>query len=89
MIPPDFEWHGFTDRYTDTLINPNGPKRSVDALTFPNQEHKATKPLIEGTLSRKGKIMRSYNSAYYVLTPSRYLHEFKDNDVCYLSPPAS
>jgi len=86
MIPPDFEWHGFTDRYTDTLINPNGPKRSVDALTFPNQEHKATKPLIEGTLSRKGKIMRSYNSAYYVLTPSKYLHEFKDNDTLNKEP---
>lgn len=30
---------------------------------------------------RKGKIIRSYNQSYYVVTPSKYLHEFKDLDV--------
>lgn len=29
---------------------------------------------------RKGKIMRSYSPAYYILTPTGFLHEFKDQD---------
>jgi hypothetical protein len=57
----------------------------VEAIRYPNEEHHSTKPLKEGPLQRKGKIMRSYNSAYYVVTPSKYLHEFKDLDV---RPPA-
>lgn len=33
--------------------------------------------------------MRSYNPAYNVITPTGYLHEFKDFDVRSLSPPTS
>jgi hypothetical protein len=77
-IPPDFEFVNFLTRNAETLIDPNAPKRTADAIRYPNEDHSSTKPLMEGPLSRKGKIMRSYNSAYYVVTPSKYLHEFKD-----------
>lgn len=80
-LPLDFEWNGFVKRNAETLIDPSAPARSVDQIQFPNQNHKSTQAFMEGTLQRKGKIMRSYSAAYYVITPSKYLHEFKDNDV--------
>jgi len=82
-IPPDFEWSRFVDRDGNMLIDPNSPERTIDAIAFPNQNHKATKPMIEGTLERKSRnklSMSGYSSGYYVVTPSKYLHEFKDND---------
>lgn len=79
-LPPDFEWAAFIARYSETLVDPASQPRSVDSIKFANQDHSSTKPVMEGILGRKGKIMRSYNSAYYILTPSKYLHEFKDSN---------
>lgn len=81
-VPPDFEWQAFTLRNADTLVNPNDPPRSVEAITFPNQEHSSTQPLIEGTLERKSRNKLSWGTqtGYYVVTPSKFLHEFKDSD---------
>jgi hypothetical protein len=79
-IPVDFEWKGFIARNSNVLINPNAPARSLSNISFPNQNHRATKPLIEGTLERKGRLLKSYNTGYYIITPSKFLHEFKDND---------
>ncbi|TRX95578.1 hypothetical protein FHL15_003536 [Xylaria flabelliformis] len=81
-IPGDFEWQGFQARDGDRLVNPNDPPRSLDAITFPNQSHSSTKPLIEGSLERKSRNKLSWGtqSAYYVVTPSKFLHEFKDDD---------
>ncbi|KAI5849795.1 hypothetical protein BZA05DRAFT_419606 [Tricharina praecox] len=79
-IPPDIEWVNFLSRNAETMIDPSAPKRTVESIRFPNEEHSSTMPLIEGALMRKGKIIRSYNQSYYVVTPSKYLHEFKDLD---------
>lgn len=82
-VPPDLEWQKFMERNQNILVNPNSCQRSVDSISFPNQNHKSTKPLIEGTLERKSRnklSMSGYSSGYYVVTPSKYLHEFKDND---------
>ncbi|KAI9736534.1 MAG: hypothetical protein M1818_006045 [Claussenomyces sp. TS43310] len=81
-IPPDFEWKAFVGRSGDMLVDPHRTARSVDNITFANQNHKATQPLIEGTLERKSRNMLStgYSTGYYVVTPSLYLHEYKDSD---------
>lgn len=82
-IAPDFEWNGFLKRNGHVLISPNTPPRTVDNLTFPNQGHRATKPLIEGSLERKSRGMGAlagYKSGYYAVTPAGYLHEYKDSD---------
>lgn len=79
-IPLDFEWNGFVQRNNTVLIDPSQPARSVSNINFPNQNHRATQPLIAGSLERKGKIMRSYDTNYYVVTPSKFLHEFKTDD---------
>lgn len=82
-IPGDFEWQGFVKRNGHVLISPNAPSRSLDQVNFPNQNHRSTKALIEGSLERKGKglsALSGYSSNYYAVTPAGYLHEFKDND---------
>jgi len=82
-VPPDFEWMNFAMRNENMLIDPNSPDRTVEAVAFPNQNHKSTKALIEGTLSRKSRnklSMSGYSTGYYVITPSKFLHGFKDND---------
>ncbi|KAL1849356.1 hypothetical protein VTK73DRAFT_9920 [Phialemonium thermophilum] len=81
-IPPDFEWKRFESRSADKLVNPNEPPRMLESVQFPNMNHPSTKPLIEGTLQRKSrnKLSWGYQTGYYVVTPSKYLHEFKDSD---------
>ncbi|KAI0391766.1 PH domain-containing protein [Xylariaceae sp. FL0594] len=87
-IPGDYEWLCFQAREATRLVNPKEPPRSVEALTFPNQDHVSTKPLIEGTLERKSRNKLSWGTqtAYYVVTPSKYLHEFKNDDDLHHDP---
>ena len=87
-IPLDFEFKGFVSRNSGTLIDPSAPRRTVSNISFPNQGHPSTKPLIAGSLERKSRIaLKGYDTGYYVVTPSKYLHEFKDDDD-YKSDPA-
>lgn len=79
-IPLDFEWNGFIQRNSGVLIDPSAPARTIANVHFPNEDHSATKPIIAGSLGRKGKIMRSYDTNYYVVTPSKFLHEYKTDD---------
>ena len=82
-VPPDFEWIKFNERNQATLIDPNASDRTVDGIKIPNENHQSTKPLIEGTLERKSRnkfSMSGYSTGYYVVTPSKFLHEFKDSD---------
>lgn len=82
-IPTNLEWEGFVHRNQALLIDPNAPDRSVDTINFPNQNHASAKALIEGSLERKSRNKLSfsgYTTGYYVVTPSKFLHEFKDND---------
>jgi len=78
-ITPDFEWNGFVKRQNHLLIDPSAPKRSVEQIGFANQNHRGTQPLIAGSLERKG-LMKSYNTSFYAVTPSKYMHEFKTDD---------
>jgi len=81
-VPPEFEWANFTVRNAERLAQPNEAPRSVDNISFPNMDHPSTKALIEGSLERKSRNKLSWGMAtgYYVVTPSKFLHEFKDSD---------
>lgn len=80
-IPPDFEWVNFCVRNDATLVNPDSPPRSLESITFPNMDHRSTQPLIEGSLERRSRaVIKGYSTGYYVVTPARYLHEFKSDD---------
>jgi len=83
QITPDFEWQKFTERSGHMLIHPETADRSMDAVEFPNQGHKSTKPLIEGTLERKSRnklSLSGFTAGHYAVTSSKFLHEFKDTD---------
>lgn len=80
QIAPDFEWNGFVKRNNQLLIDPNAPPRSMSNISFPNQNHRATQPLIAGSLERKGKLLKKYEASYWVVTPSKFMHEFKSDD---------
>ncbi|KAI9712773.1 MAG: hypothetical protein M1820_001395 [Bogoriella megaspora] len=80
VIPLDFEWNGFVQRNTNTLIDPNAPPRSVNTISFPNQDHFATQPMIAGSLQKKGKMLKKYDTFFYVVSQSKFLHEFKSDD---------
>lgn len=81
-VPQEFEWDKFAQRSGDRLANPNTDPRSVDSIQFPNMSHASVTPLIEGSLERKSrnKLSWGYSTGYYVVTPSKFLHEFKDSD---------
>jgi hypothetical protein len=79
-IPTDFEWTGFVHRNSNILIDPQAPPRTLANVQFPNMNHPSTQPLVAGSLERKGKMLRSYKTGYYVVTPSKYLHEFETDD---------
>ncbi|KAL9099842.1 MAG: hypothetical protein Q9163_004718 [Psora crenata] len=80
-IPPDFEWKGFINRNSSTLIDPSVPQRDVTHISFPNQDHPSTQPLIAGLLERKSRTaLKGYSTRYYVITPSKFFHEFDSDD---------
>lgn len=79
-IPLDFEWNGFVQRNANVLIDPSSSKRSVENISFANQDHKGTRPLIAGTLERKTGLLKKTEASFYVVTASKYLHEFKTDD---------
>jgi len=82
-IPPEFEWMNFLHRNGNLMIDPAAPKRSMSNITYPNQNHSSIKPLIAGTLERKSRALgglTGYKAGYYVVTPSKYLHQFEDDD---------
>lgn len=80
-IPQEFEWTNFLTRSSDILVDPKTPNRSLEAIKFPNQDHRSTQPLVNGLLQRKGKVMRSYDTYHYAVTPAGFFHEFtKQND---------
>ncbi|KIW14583.1 hypothetical protein PV08_07367 [Exophiala spinifera] len=82
-IPLDFEWEGFSKRNATVLVNPNSAPKNFAFASFANDSHRATKPLIEGSLERKPRgvgAIRGYSSGYYAVTPAGFLHEYKDNE---------
>ncbi|KAF7545458.1 hypothetical protein G7Z17_g9155 [Cylindrodendrum hubeiense] len=87
-VAPDFEWTLFKLRCADRLVSGDEPARSVEAVVFPNMEHTATKAMVEGSLERKSrnKLSWGYSTSYYVVTPSKFLHEFKDSDNTRVDP---
>jgi len=82
-IPPEFEWMNFLHRNGNMMIDPSAPKRTMSNITYPNQNHPSTHPLISGILERKSRALgglSGYKSAHYTVTPSKYMHQFEDDD---------
>ncbi|OWB85520.1 hypothetical protein B5S33_g4188 [[Candida] boidinii] len=68
-----------TNKFT---ASSNKYKRDIKDITFPNDTHSATSPILEGLLlKREGTLNKKYNSYYYVITKSRYLLEFQSRSM--------
>jgi len=49
-------------------------------ISFPNQNHRSTEPLVAGSLEKKGKLLKKYEASFWVITPAKYMHEYKTDD---------
>ena len=79
QIPPDREWENFMNR-EPSLLKPDYKPRDPAAVQFPFSDHKLTKPVLEATLERKSTMLKRRTTSYYVLSPSGFLLEYKDQD---------
>lgn len=80
-IPSGFEWDKFINNPNSEIVAYNTPKRQIDNIYFTNSDAVSVKPVLEGILQRKeGKLLKSYSSSYYVLTPSRFLLQYSSQD---------
>ncbi|KAG5513604.1 hypothetical protein PMAC_001036 [Pneumocystis sp. 'macacae'] len=64
---------------SDDFVGFRAPRSLSDVLY--GQNHPAAKEIRCGSLERRTKIFKSYNSGFYVLTPSGFLHEFKSSNL--------
>jgi hypothetical protein len=78
-VPPEKEWLAFQNR-EQSLLKPDHKPRDPATAEFPFSNHRLTKPLLEGTLARKTTMLKRRSTAYYVLTPTGFLLEYKDHD---------
>ena len=79
-IHPDLEWFKFVERENALLPNPETIRRLSVHTTFPNKDHQATKPIIEGDLECRSHGITK--DCHYVVTRAGYLHGFgRRNDL--------
>lgn len=86
-ISPEAEWSSFYNDNINQLVPYDRPLREISNVTFQNDNHPSTKPVVEGTLNRKeGKILKSWTPGYYVLTQSHFLLQYESNN--YVQDPS-
>lgn len=78
-LPADREWISFAAR-SDHLLDPETPLRDPGNIQYPLKEDPSVRPVHHGHLERKRRFARSYQEAYYVLTPAGFLHAFNHSD---------
>lgn len=54
------------------------PTRNPEAVDYPEKNHSATKPIKEGVLGRRKRVVKSWKDAYFVLSSAGFLHEYPD-----------
>ncbi|KAJ5973956.1 hypothetical protein N7481_011166 [Penicillium waksmanii] len=84
LIHPDLEWFSFVERKNAALLDPEPLRRLSVYSTFPNKDHRATKPIIEGDLECHCHGITK--ECHYVVTRAGYLHGFGRNKELYQQP---
>lgn len=79
-VDPSFEWRSFIQRNNNVLIDPAAAPRTLATATFANQNHRSTQAMCQGSLERKSGLLKKFSSSLYVITPSKFLHEFETDD---------
>ncbi|ORY79742.1 hypothetical protein BCR35DRAFT_325252 [Leucosporidium creatinivorum] len=86
-VGPDTEWNHFLT--LNHVIPASTPARSIDNLDYPGHEDPMTVPLKEGMLERQKRIMKSWTTGYYLLTPQGHLHTYPTSSAPLPSPSSS
>ncbi|GAA5931138.1 hypothetical protein JCM1841_002112 [Sporobolomyces salmonicolor] len=86
-LPVDAEWHHFET--LNYLIPADTRPRNLDLLDYPNRDHASTRPVKEGVMERKKRFVKNWKEAYFVLTPSGYLHEYPSSSTPFSQPHMS
>ena len=76
---PALEWDSFIERDHNNFIELDLPMRKTSDIKYKYQNESLTYEIRSGWLERKSKFLKSYQRAWYVLTPC-FLHEFKSSD---------
>lgn len=72
----DKEWDAFVADAKD-MVDPAIPMRKFRDIDYPGANQVTL--IRQGRLERKSKYLKSYSSAFYILTAVGYFHEFKSN----------
>ncbi|GAA5972512.1 hypothetical protein JCM8115_003146 [Rhodotorula mucilaginosa] len=86
-LNPEVEWQHFMS--LNYLIPDDTPTRSLDVVDYPDNAHASTKPIKEGILERKKRVVKNWKEAYFVLSSAGFLHEYPDSTTPLSSPSAS
>lgn len=75
-LPVDREWDAFIAHAKD-IVDPSVPIRKFKNIVYPGANQVTL--IRSGRLERKSKYLKSYSSAFYILTSVGYFHEFKNS----------
>ena len=75
-LPVDKEWDAFIADAKD-MVDPSIPIRTFKDIDYPGANQVTL--IRSGRLERKSKYLKSYSSAFYILTAVGYFHEFKSS----------
>jgi hypothetical protein len=75
-LPIDKEWDSFVADAKD-IVPPTIPMRTFKDIEYPGANQVTL--IRSGRLERKSKYLKSYSSAFYILTAVGFFHEFKSS----------
>jgi hypothetical protein len=78
QLPVDKEWDAFIADAKD-MVDPRRPIRTMKDIDYPGANQVTL--IRSGRLERKSKYLKSYSSAFYILTAVGYFHEFKNSNM--------
>lgn len=77
-LEADCEHKVFSARRQGEMIPENAGYKDPADITFENQHHPLVKPIKTGYLERKTFVTKNWSENRYILTPTGYLHEYKN-----------
>lgn len=77
-FPAEKEWDAFIAEAKD-MVHPSVPMRTFKDIDYPGMNRVTL--IRSGRLERKSKYLKSYSSAFYILTAVGYFHEFKTSQM--------
>ncbi|KAG2173817.1 hypothetical protein INT43_005237 [Umbelopsis isabellina] len=78
-LEADCEYKVFSVRRQGELVPENAGYKNPADITFENQHHPLVQPIKTGYLERRTFVTKNWSEHRYILTPTGYLHEYKND----------